>query len=144
VAASAINQLQFTAVIENPFAVSSGVFLHDFFIEYSPIDFSGQLQITAIRAGLGVVPTASTAGDIDYGLGIATATNLSPTSAQTILNERDKLITARDIAALGNVTFGGILNVSYSVVVKNNDAAAAHSYSAFIKLVYTRLDGLLE
>lgn len=134
--------LSSTLTLEQGFTGTSGIYLHAFWLTIGPS--AAGLVVQNTFAGLTL---RSGALFPDYILGNPTLTNPTINISTSVLSDRDRLITAKDIlapgAANGNPGLGTTLSLLGQIAV-NNPTAGAITASANITIIYTRLDGLTE
>lgn len=131
-----------TAVIETGFVNGSGIYLHDFWMQYFPVDGTQELNIGSISCGLTL---STTAGDFAYALGSPLLTQLAPAGSITAITDRDKLITQRDLALIGQFTpLTTNLTLTVAAGIANKDPTNPHTLSIRPTMIWTRLDGVLE
>lgn len=142
IAASATTTITASAQIESGFPVGAGIYIHSADGVLAPLDASAQLAILSIRMGLSITGL----NNIGYDMGSSQAAISSTVaSTQIVIAERDKLVTTRDMQAFEGGPGAGLpLFATIAVTLKNNDATNPHSANIGIKIVYTRLDGIVE
>jgi hypothetical protein len=134
---NAVNIGPTTIQLETNFTLTSGIYLHYFFLAFQP-NATG-VTINAVTAGLSLSAAPFYA---DYVLGNPIVLQPIANIGMPLSTDRDRLISAKDLVT---PTVGVTTNLSLVVAVSvNNTTTGAISIFLPFKIIYTRLDGLTE